>query len=156
MNEWMNTLMYINITRFGYIQWHTALQTTVGLHEQTRGQNVLKILNRGVKSLNYTTSPGSKFTISWVGWRCELGGATPNPPSNLTLWLCEICEWLKWKKSRICKTVLFQVLPFPGDVMEKSIEGGYWMMPERLSTCRDVARKKSGCGLDLGVPLMLG
>ena len=25
------------------------------------------------------------------------------------------------------------------------------MMPERLSTCRDVARKKSGWGLDLGI-----
>src|SRR6218665_3273770 len=74
--------MYINITRFGYIQWHTALQTTVGLHQQNyRGQSVVKILNGGVKSLNYPTPPGSKFPISWEGWRCELGGFNPpNPP----------------------------------------------------------------------------
>src|SRR6218665_2463366 len=52
---------------------------------KTRGQNVLKILNGGVESLNYPTPPGSKFPISWVGWRCELGGSTPTPPSNLTL-----------------------------------------------------------------------
>ena len=82
------TLMYINITRFGYIQWHThdRLQYTVYVNK-TRGQNVLKILNGGrwVNSLNYPT-PGSKFPISWVGWRCELGGSTPrNLPSNLTL-----------------------------------------------------------------------
>src|SRR6218665_2874085 len=50
---------------------------------KTRGQSVLKILNGGVKSLNYPTPPGSKFPISWGGWRCELGGF--NPPSNLTL-----------------------------------------------------------------------
>src|SRR6218665_2006126 len=81
------TLMYINITRFGYIQRHTALQTTVGLHQQNyRGQSVLKILNGGVKSLNYPTPPGSKFPISWEGWRCELGWFNPpTPPSNLTL-----------------------------------------------------------------------
>src|SRR6218665_1117305 len=53
---------------------------------KTRGQSVLKILNGGVKSLNYPTPPGSKFPISWEGWRCELEGFNPpTPPSNLTL-----------------------------------------------------------------------
>src|SRR6218665_1398954 len=48
---------------------------------KTRGQSVLKILNGGVKTLNYPTPPGSKFPISWGGWRCELGGFNPpNPP----------------------------------------------------------------------------
>src|SRR6218665_1821058 len=48
---------------------------------KTRGQSVLKILNGGVKSLNCPTPPGSKFPISWGGWRCELGGFNPpNPP----------------------------------------------------------------------------
>src|SRR6218665_1157766 len=48
---------------------------------KTRGQSVLKILNGGVKSLNYPTPPGSKFPISWGGWRGELGGFNPpNPP----------------------------------------------------------------------------
>src|SRR6218665_673688 len=47
---------------------------------KTRGQSVLKILNGGVKSLNYPPPPGSKFSISWGGWRCELGGFNPPKP----------------------------------------------------------------------------
>src|SRR6218665_189660 len=58
---------------------------------KTRGQSVLKILNGGVKSLNYPT-PGVEISNKLGGWRCELGGSTPNPPSNLTLPIAQVLE----------------------------------------------------------------
>ena len=66
---------------------------------------MLKIL----KSLNYPTPP-----ISWVGWRCELGGSTPQPPvksnpeptkiSIVSIW--ETAELRRWGHSIVTHLIL--------------------------------------------------